>query len=205
MAAQAAGLQRFHQRRVSGKQTFKGCCQWDTMPYWGRIMRGFVKALPFGFLLPLVIGAASVKPDDAVSNIAGWAYRFGIAYVPAWVSNPAADNRILIGAFGVAFIYAFLIWTLPIIKENKACPGTDKLKNHLMLLLFLFSSAAFVVVIWRVVPSPPATAALASLPSPQLLSRMDRFIFACDVPPPEAAKAATFPQEREYYKQNLEV
>ena len=34
---------------------------------------------------------------------------------------------------------------------------------------------------------------------------MDRFIFACDVPPPDPELAATFQQQLEIYKQNLEV
>jgi hypothetical protein len=169
-------------------------------------MRELVKALPLGLLLPLVVGAASVKPDDAVSNFSAWATRFGITHVPDWVSSPAADNRIIFGAFGVAAIYAFLIWTVPIIREHRSNPGSDKLKNHLLLIVFLFSSAALVVSIWRLVPPPPSrSSAPISTSQPQLLSRMDRFIFACAVPPPDPESAATFQQQLEIYKQNLEV
>ena len=35
-------------------------------------MREWVKALPLTVGLPVVIGAASVKPEDAASNIAAW-------------------------------------------------------------------------------------------------------------------------------------
>jgi hypothetical protein len=124
-------------------------------------MRDFIKALPLGLLLPLVIGAASVKPDDAISNIADWAHRLGFSRVPAWVSNPAADNRIILGSFGIAVVYAFLIWTVPVIKESRANPGSDRLKNHLLLMAFLFASAALVAAIWRFVPAQLQPAKIA--------------------------------------------
>jgi hypothetical protein len=128
-------------------------------------MREFVKVLPLGLLLPLVIGAGSVKPDELISNYAIWAHWLGFSHVPGWISNPAADNRIILGSFGAAIIYAFVIWTIPVIKENRAHPGSDKLKNHFLLVVFLFSSAALVTAIWRFVPPPPIKIALP--PAPQ--------------------------------------
>jgi hypothetical protein len=39
----------------------------------------------------------------------------------------------------------------------------------------------------------------------QLLSRMDKLIFACDVPLPDAEAAAKFPQTKETFKQNMDI
>ena len=36
-------------------------------------MRGWIKALPLGLILPVMLWAASVKPEDAASNISAWA------------------------------------------------------------------------------------------------------------------------------------
>jgi hypothetical protein len=72
-------------------------------------MREFVKVLPLGLLLPSVIGAASVKQDDAISNISDWAHRFGFDGAAKWLADPAADNRVIAGSLGVAAIYAFMV------------------------------------------------------------------------------------------------
>jgi hypothetical protein len=137
-------------------------------------MREFVKILPLGLLLPLVIGAASVKPDDAISNIADWAHRFGFEGASRWLSNPAADNRVILGSLGVAAIYAFLVWTVPAIKERRANPQSERLETHLWTMLFYFMCTIFVVAIWRFVPAPPtpkpaplATVAPAPPPPPE--------------------------------------
>jgi len=42
------------------------------------VMRNLLKALPLGLGVPLLIAAASVSPDDAVSNIAKWLRAIGI-------------------------------------------------------------------------------------------------------------------------------
>ena len=57
------------------------------MPSEGIPMRDFIKVLPLGLLLPLVIGAASVKPDDAISNISDWAHRFGFEGAAKWLAK----------------------------------------------------------------------------------------------------------------------
>ena len=42
-------------------------------------MRDWIKALPLGLGLPIMIGAASVKPEDAVSNVAAWLHLLGLS------------------------------------------------------------------------------------------------------------------------------
>ncbi len=82
-------------------------------------VREWVKALPLGVGLPLMIGAASVKPDDAASNIAAWLHLLGIEHVPAWLSAPGIDNRIIAGSLSVGVIYAFLIWGIPALRRTE--------------------------------------------------------------------------------------
>ncbi len=62
---------------------------------------------------------------------------------------------------------------------------------------------------WRITPNVAALrtteSEAASPSSPQLLSRMDRYIFACDVPPPDAEMVSNFPQEMSRFKNNIQV
>jgi hypothetical protein len=51
-----------------------------------RIFRQILKALPLGLGVPIVIGAASVKPEDAASNLSGWLHIMGIRNVPDWLA-----------------------------------------------------------------------------------------------------------------------
>jgi hypothetical protein len=168
-------------------------------------MREFVKVLPLGLLLPLVIGAASVKPDDAISNISDWAHRLGFEGAAHWLANPAADNRIIAGSLGVAAIYAFMVWTVPAIRERRANPQSERLGIHLWTMLFYFMCTALVVGVWRFVPAQPTTPKIAGVPISQLISRMDNIIFACDVPPPDTETAAKFPAEIDKFKKNLDI
>jgi len=39
-----------------------------------------------------VILAASIKPEDAASNLAAWAHWMGIHNVPEWMSSPSIDH-----------------------------------------------------------------------------------------------------------------
>jgi hypothetical protein len=128
-------------------------------------VREFVKVLPLGLLLPIVIGAASVKPDDAISNISDWVHRLGFEGASRWLSNPAADNRAIVGSLGVAALYAFLVWTVPAIRERRANPQSEKLKTHLLSMLFYFMCAILVIAVWRFVPPPPAPVKIAPIPA----------------------------------------
>jgi|HubBroStandDraft_6_1064221.scaffolds.fasta_scaffold317738_2 hypothetical protein len=85
-------------------------------------MREWVKALPLGLGLPMVIGAASVKPEDAASNLAAWTKLFGVEHTPEWLSAPGTDNKVIVGSMIVAAIYAFLVWGVPAIKRQRNRP-----------------------------------------------------------------------------------
>jgi hypothetical protein len=80
-------------------------------------MREWIKALPLGLGLPVVIGAASVKPEDAASNVAAWLHLIGIERVPEWLTTPNVDNRIILGSLALGFIYAFLVWGVPALRR----------------------------------------------------------------------------------------
>jgi hypothetical protein len=90
--------------------------------------------------------------------------------------------------------------------------GWNELRNaSLSAKLFYGSCALLAITIWgmswwiapRVSAGAPSPA--PSPNPPQLLSRMDRFIFACDVPPPDAETAAQLPQKKEQFKQTWDV
>src|SRR5580700_4313402 len=73
-------------------------------------MREWIKALPLTVGLPLVIGAASVKPEDAASNIAAWVEWLGFHNLPHWLTNPNADQHVIAAACCAAVIYSFAVW-----------------------------------------------------------------------------------------------
>ncbi|MBO0739726.1 MAG: hypothetical protein J2P48_24835, partial [Alphaproteobacteria bacterium] len=58
-------------------------------------IRNLLKALPLGVCLPLVIAAASVGPDDAVSNISKWTQWFGFRNPPDWLTSRSADQWVI--------------------------------------------------------------------------------------------------------------
>jgi hypothetical protein len=79
-------------------------------------MREWVKALPLGLGLP--DRAASVKPEDAASNIAAWLQLLGVEHVPSWLTAPGVDNHVILGSLGVGAIYAFLVWGVPALRHG---------------------------------------------------------------------------------------
>lgn len=81
-------------------------------------MHGFVKTLPLGLVLPVAIAVASVKPEDAASNVAAWAKFLGFENTPSWLSNPAADHRVIVGSLILAVLYAFAVWGIPAVRRH---------------------------------------------------------------------------------------
>ena len=78
----------------------------------GRFIREAIKILPLGLLLPVIIGAASVSPDDASSNLSKWAHWLGIEDVPQWLTQKASDRWVLVGSIVFALLYLFVIYVL---------------------------------------------------------------------------------------------
>jgi hypothetical protein len=86
-------------------------------------MRRWLKALPLGLILPVAIGAASVKPEDATSNLVAWFHFIGVENVPAWLVTPGITHSVFIGSLGLAVLYAFAAWGIPWFRRTeKPCP-----------------------------------------------------------------------------------
>ena len=73
----------------------------------------FVKSLPLALGLPLVIGAASIGPDDAVSNLSKWAARIGFRDLPPWLYDKGVDKYTIYLCLFTASVYVFVIWISP--------------------------------------------------------------------------------------------
>jgi hypothetical protein len=128
-------------------------------------MREFLKILPLGLALPLVIGAASVKPDDAISTIGAWAHTFGFESLSRWLANPASDNRVIAASVALSVLYSFVMFTLPVLREHRENPNSGRLKVHFLTMGFYFFCAVVVISIWRFVPGPQ-TLPIAPPPPP---------------------------------------
>jgi hypothetical protein len=86
-------------------------------------MREWVKAVPLGLGVPVVIGAASVKPEEAASNLAAWAHFLGVHDVPPWLKGPGVDGKVIAGTAVVSAVYAFLVWGIPAIRHHTHVPA----------------------------------------------------------------------------------
>jgi hypothetical protein len=62
-----------------------------------------IRPLP-PLVLTLVIGAASIAPEDAASNLSKWAHAIGFDRLPAWLVERSADKNVMIIS-GVALIF----------------------------------------------------------------------------------------------------
>ncbi len=93
-------------------------------------MRDWIKAalqaLPIAIGLPVVLFLASVKPEDAASNLAVWAHFLGFSQVPAWLANPAADRHAMVSAIVLSVIYAGAVWGIPLYHYFWAKPEPSK-------------------------------------------------------------------------------
>ena len=77
------------------------------------------KAAPLAIVLPVTLWAASVKPTDAISNLALWAEKIGLHDLPASVKNPRFDQIALIAVAVISLFYCVLIWIRPRLTEGR--------------------------------------------------------------------------------------
>jgi hypothetical protein len=80
-------------------------------------IKNLLKVAPLGMVLPLMIGAASVKPDDAVSNLAEWARWFGFHQVPDWLASPSVDQKVIAASILFALAYSGYMWGPNVLKS----------------------------------------------------------------------------------------
>jgi len=104
------------------------------------MLKNFLKIAPLGLVLPLMIAAASVKPEDAISNLAEWAHWFGFT-VPDWLADRSTDPKVIVGSLVFAIVYPALMWGVPFFwtkakgtREQSQTAVTDKFARDVSLL-----------------------------------------------------------------------
>lgn len=126
----------------------------------------------------------------------------GLALISAFLPTLGFSYWFQVGALILGVI--LLLWPL-------VAYGWNALRNMSPALTLFYSGCAFVavgiwVMAWWNAPPTMPIASPSPLPGPsKLLSRMDRFIFACDVPPPSEEQATKLPQEMNRFKNNIEL
>jgi hypothetical protein len=82
----------------------------DPAPYNHFVLRKALWCIKLAapIALAAVTLAASVRPDDVVSNLSKWASRFGIQHVPSWVSDTSFDQLVRNCAIALIVIYILL-------------------------------------------------------------------------------------------------
>jgi hypothetical protein len=71
------------------------------------------KALPLGLGVPLVIGAASIGPEEAASNLSKWAHWLGLHDLPTWLLDKGTDRHAILGSIAFAIIYSIIVFIVP--------------------------------------------------------------------------------------------
>ena len=104
-----------------------------------------------------------------------------------------------LGAFGSVGLL-FEIWT-----EVREPRPAGLRRRYLAWAAIAFGALVLTVCGWLFWPTSFHHEQSQPVPKSQLLSRMDRYIFACDVPPPDEKMAAKFPQAKEEMKRNFEI
>jgi hypothetical protein len=84
-----------------------------------RISPELLKALPLGVAVPILIGSASVSPEDAASNISKWADKVGIHDLPSWLTAAAANRQVFYAGIAAALMYASVVWGIPALRSHR--------------------------------------------------------------------------------------
>jgi hypothetical protein len=124
-------------------------------------MRDWVKALPLGLILPVVLWAASVKPEDAALNISAWAkWNVPLIYVSA----------------GAAALYSVAVWVVPAVRAKHGRERT-RVFAIVTLVATLLCAALYVA---RLTPRKPETT--KAIPASQIASTVGKTVFRCARP-----------------------
>jgi hypothetical protein len=83
-----------------------------------------IKALPLGVGVPVVIGAASIGPEEAASNLSKWAHEIGLHDLPTWLLDKGADRYAIIGAIIFGGVYLTIAFIAPSIIRHRRSPST---------------------------------------------------------------------------------
>src|SRR5260370_4763805 len=101
------------------------------------VVREILKALPLGVAVPMLVGAASVRHEDAVSNLLKWVHRIGIHDLPDWLTYASTDRRVIYASLFAAFVYAVVMWGRPILR------GASALREEEQISLFEPATRAY--------------------------------------------------------------
>jgi hypothetical protein len=91
-------------------------------------VRGWIKALPLELGVPVMIGASSVKPEDAASNLAAWAQWIGIHDVPTWLNARRSSYKARV--FVPSHVTPERL--LSFFEENTAINATELTKRYIV-------------------------------------------------------------------------
>jgi hypothetical protein len=124
-------------------------------------MRGWIKALPLGLILPVMLWAASVKPEDAASNISAWA---------KW------GTTILYVSMGAAALYSMAVWVVPAVWTKQ---GHEQIRVFAIagLVAALLCGGLYVARL-----TPRKQEAAKTTPISQTVSTIGKTIFRCPRP-----------------------
>lgn len=62
--------------------------------------------------MPVVIGVASIGPDQAVSNISKWIHWVGVTKSPPWLTMQSADVWAIVAAVVFSVVYTAAVWAI---------------------------------------------------------------------------------------------
>jgi hypothetical protein len=70
-----------------------------------------------------VIGAASIGPEEAASNLSKWAHWFGLRDLPTWLLAKGTDRNAILGAIAFAIVYSTAVFIIPqIVRHQRSRP-----------------------------------------------------------------------------------
>ena len=151
-------------------------------------MRAALKWIP-GAILALIIGAASVGPEAAVSNLSKWASMLGVHDLPTWLITKAIDRTAIISSTALLVVYVIVVWVIPYsVRHAKTYPATVLP----IIAIFLFIGGG---IFWGYLRTIPIERRLSA---DQRAEIVESFKPIAPSFPPVVVMAADNPESRQY-------
>jgi hypothetical protein len=93
-----------------------------------RVLVNFLKVLPLGVGLPVIILLLSTPPDAMASNISKWAKWAGAKEPPYWLATKSADHWIATATIVCALIYSLIVWRMFVARTARSA---SRVLHHL--------------------------------------------------------------------------
>ena len=185
---------------MAQRRTFQGCRSEGIIPYGkGSWMVDGTKSK-----IEIMRSRWSAFMDRNVKVIRTVDFGLGLACAGiAWTSG--GDMSLVAPALIIGFIFAAIgVRSIPDMSKfwkltSSVAVGAVYLTIGCFLYWHFHPKAPDIPVVQKPVEPPKG------VPASQRLSRLDHFIFTCDVPPPDSEKAAKFPQVKEELRQRFNV